>query len=184
MKKKTEQLTIEEPRVDNAAIKAALNSYKNFKTSCNRDDYMLVVDYTLPSNEKRMHVYDLKNKNIVKSYICAHGERSSDRDNLAMAVEFSNREGSHMSSLGAMVTDNVYRGQHGYSLRLNGLEKCNDNVRRRGIVIHGAFYCEEKYVNDNKRAGQSHGCPALDLQLCNEVIQNYKGGCFYYAYYK
>lgn len=90
-----------------------------------------------------------------------------------------------MSSLGAMVTDDVYRGKHGFSMRLNGLEPGkNDKVRRRCIVIHGAEYCTDEYIKNNKRAGQSYGCPAVSSELSNEITQNYKAGCFYYAYYK
>jgi len=168
----------------NKAVKCALDAYKNFKDSCKRDDNLIVVDYTQPSFKKRLHVVDIKNKVVVSSHHVAHGEGSSDPHNLAYAVKFSDRNESHMSSLGAMVTDDTYFGKHGYSLRLNGLEKSNSNVRRRCIVIHSAQYVTNAYILKNERAGQSWGCPAVDPAISNALIQNNKGGVFFFAYYE
>ena len=168
----------------NKAVKCALDAYKNFKGLCKRSDNLIVVDYTQPSFKKRLHVVDIKSKEVLRSYHVAHGEGSSDPHNTAYAIRFSDRNESHMSSLGAMVTDDTYFGKHGYSMRLNGLESSNSSVRRRCIVVHSALYVTEAYILKKGRAGQSWGCPAVDPAISNALIQENKGGVFFFAYYE
>lgn len=176
-----------EPNLESAdkAIKKAQTEYKKYKDKCKRDDVMVVVDYTQPSYKQRLFVVDVASSAIFNSHHCAHGVNSSDPRNKANSINFSNEVGSHMSSLGAMVTNETYRGKHGRSLRLEGLEKGkNDNVRRRAIVIHAATYCTDGYILSQGRAGQSHGCPAVDETIADKLIEQVRGGVFYYSYYK
>lgn len=166
------------------AIKKALSSYAEHKDMCKRDDRMIVVDYSAPSYQKRLHVVDLESKEVISSHHCAHGVGSSG-SNPAYAVKFSDDNMSKMTSLGAMVTAETYHGHHGYSLRLDGLEtNVNGQVRRRYIVIHSASYVTDKYILASNRAGQSWGCPALDPAISKKLIQESKEGVFFYAYYK
>ena len=58
-----------------------------------------------------------------------------------MPQDFPTDLTSKQSSLGFYVTKNTYRGEHGLSLRVEGLEPgFNDKAYRRAIVIHGANY--------------------------------------------
>lgn len=178
------KLIVNEEARDNAVTKA-LTEYKKHVSKCKRDDLMIVIDYTEPSFRKRLHIVTLKDGKTLRSHHVAHGEGSSDPECRAYSNSFSNTPNSHKSSLGAMVTSNTYRGKHGYSLRLDGLEKGkNDNVRSRAIVMHSAGYCRDGYILTKGRCGQSWGCPAIDPAISNEVIGMVKGGCFLYAYYK
>jgi hypothetical protein len=110
----------------------------------------------------------------------AHGEGSGDLE----AVSFSNQPGSRRSSLGLFRTEDIYRGRHGASLRLEGLEPgINDNAMDRALVIHGAAYVNSRVVEAFGRLGRSWGCPALDRRVTGAIINRIKGGSAVFAYY-
>ncbi len=114
----------------------------------------LDVDFSLPSNEKRMCVKD-GNTNLYCTWV-AHGRNSGG----LYADRFSNKNGSGESSLGKMRIGESYYGKHGLSYRLIGLETgVNNNVYSRDIVIHSADYIGYGHT------GRSLGClavPTLD----------------------
>src|SRR5690606_18825032 len=75
------------------------------------------------------------------------------------------------SSLGFYVTNETYQGKHGLSLKLDGFDKdINHLARARAIVVHGADYVSEKFINQHGRLGRSHGCPAVPAELNKIVI--------------
>ena len=86
-----------------------------------------------------------------------------------------------MSSPGFFRTAETYQGKHGYSLKLDGLEEgINNHARDRLIVIHGADYVSEAFIDEHGRIGRSWGCPALPPHLTEEVINLIKeGSCLY-----
>lgn len=128
---------------------------------------LTVIDFSLPSNEKRMWIIDVADGKILHHGYVSHGRNSGD----LLAQKFSNVNSSYMSSLGFYLTGETYQGKHGYSLRLDGLEKgINDNARERAIVIHGADYAKEDFIKQTGRLGRSLGCPALPRELANQVI--------------
>jgi hypothetical protein len=56
----------------------------------------------------------------------------------------------------------------------------NDIAEERGIVLHGASYVSESFIQQNGRLGRSQGCPAVMPALCEPIIQAIKGGsCFF-----
>ena len=141
---------------------------------------LTVIDYSLPSSEKRLWVIDLAQKRILFHELVAHGEGSGDD----YASEFSNEPGSRQTSLGIFRTEDVYLGGNGYSLRLAGLEPgVNDLARERRIVMHGAGYVSDRAVNALGRLGRSWGCPALSYGASRRVIDVIKDGSAVFAYY-
>jgi hypothetical protein len=95
---------------------------------------LTIIDYTRPSTEQRLWVVDVGTHEVLTAEYVAHGERSGG----LWATRFSNRDGTHQSSLGTFITATTYVGVRGLSLRLRGLEPgINDNAWSRGIVIHG-----------------------------------------------
>ena len=103
-------------------------------------------------------------------------------DNLANA--FSNTPESHQSSIGLFVTAETYIGKHGYSLRLDGLDRgFNDRARERAIVVHGASYVSPAFVKAQGRLGRSWGCPAVSAAVARPLIDAIKGGNLLFAYY-
>ena len=140
-----------------------------------------IIDYSLPSNQKRLWIIDMENGNILHHDLVSHGRNSGD----LMANSFSNVDSSNMSSLGFYLTGETYFGKHGYSLRLDGLEKgFNSNARTRAIVIHGAEYVDEEFVSIYGRLGRSLGCPALPNDSASEVIDMIKENSCVFIYGK
>jgi hypothetical protein len=140
---------------------------------------LTIIDFSLPSTERRLWIIDLSEKTILLNSVVAHGRNSGG----LMASKFSNRPESFQSSLGFYKTGETYIGKHGYSLRLDGLEKgVNDQARNRAIVIHGADYANEAFAKTNGRLGRSLGCPALPSELSSEVIDLIKDGSLLFIF--
>jgi hypothetical protein len=141
---------------------------------------LTVIDYSLPSHQRRLWVLDLERAEVVAHELVAHGRGSGD----AWARRFSNRPGSLQSSLGTFVTGSVYHGKHGLALRLRGLDPgVNDRAEARAIVMHGASYVSQAMIARLGRLGRSQGCPALSPTAAARVIPLIRGGTVLYAYH-
>lgn len=143
------------------------------------DSLLCVVDFTQPSYQKRLYIYNIKRNKLLYQTWVAHGKNSG----MVLPSEFSNKRYSNKSSLGFYATANTYNGKHGLSLRLIGLEKgINDNALERAVVIHSAPYVSQKYIDRYGRIGRSFGCPALPLENYEEIINLIKEGCCFFIY--
>ena len=141
---------------------------------------LTVIDYSKPSSEERLWVFDFKTGELLYEELVAHGQGTGAN----MATKFSNDNESHQTSLGLFVTDTTYVGKNGYSLRLDGLDRgYNDRARERAIVMHGAPYVSDAFVKANGRLGRSWGCPAVSDAVARELIDRVKGGNLVFAYY-
>jgi hypothetical protein len=142
---------------------------------------LTVIDYTLPSRERRLWVLDLAGGRVLAHELVSHGRATGDD----LARWFSNRPGSLQSSLGTFLTGSVYHGKHGLSLRLRGLDPgVNDRAEARAIVIHGAPYVSAEAVARLGRLGRSQGCPALSPAAAARVIQLIRDGTIVFAYFR
>lgn len=144
-----------------------------------KSQYIAIIDYSLPSDIKRLIILDLATGAVTKHYV-AHGRGSGVR----IASKFSNIDGSKMSSLGFYLGGSTYFGSHGESLNLYGLEKSNDQAAARDIVIHAADYVSQDYVDASGRLGRSWGCPAVSADIIGKMISLFKDGGLIYAYQK
>lgn len=143
-------------------------------------DLLTVIDYSLPSTQPRMWVFDLTAQRLLFNELVAHGRNSGDNE----TTRFSNEPGSHQSSLGLFVTAEPYVGRNGYSLKLRGLEPgVNDRALERAIVVHGAPYVSGDTAKKLGRLGRSWGCPAVALNVARRLIDFIKGGSTVFAYY-
>ncbi|QJQ97169.1 murein L,D-transpeptidase catalytic domain family protein [Halomonas sp. PA5] len=141
---------------------------------------LTVIDYSLPSNEPRLWVFDLEAQALMFEELVSHGRGSGD----AEATLFSNIPESYQSSLGLFRTMNSYYGRNGYSLRLEGLESgINDLAYQRAIVIHGADYVSESFIEQTGRLGRSHGCPAVRQEITYPLIDSIKEDQYLFVYY-
>jgi L,D-transpeptidase catalytic domain len=145
-----------------------------------RRNLLAVIDYSLPSSEPRLFVFDLLARKLLFRELVAHGKNTGgDR-----ASYFSNDSGSLASSLGLYVTADTYVGHNGYSLRLRGLEAgINDMAWDRAIVMHGASYVSREAVKVLGRLGRSWGCPAVRAEIADKIIDTLRGGSAIFAYY-
>lgn len=138
-----------------------------------------IIDFTLPSTQKRLFILDLYNGRLLFNTLVAHGRNSGK----LVANRFSNRCNSFMSSLGFYLTGEPFIGQHGYSLRLEGKEKgWNDNVLRRAIIMHPAGYVSEEHIRQWGYLGRSEGCPAIPEELDRPIIDVIQGGSCLFVY--
>lgn len=140
---------------------------------------LAVIDYSLPSSQKRLWLFDLESDRLLHHEHVTHGQGSGD----LLPTQFSNTEGSFRTSLGLFRTGETYTGANGYSLRLDGLDAgFNDAARQRAIVIHGAWYAEPALIARQGRLGRSQGCPALRPAIATEIIDLLKHRQWLFAY--
>ena len=140
---------------------------------------LAIIDYTLPSRQQRLWVVDLEAQKLLFEEHVAHGQKSGHD----IPTAFSDRNGSHQTSLGLFYTDATYHGGNGYSLKLHGLSNgFNESAMRRLIVMHGAAYVDPRAAVRMGRLGRSWGCPAVRVEIAKPMIDALKGGNFIYSH--
>lgn len=142
-------------------------------------NFITIIDFSKPSSEKRLFVINTTTGDVIFKTLVAHGRNSGKE----MANNFSNAASSFASSLGFYITSDVYNGKHGVSLRLNGCEKgFNDNAYKRAVVMHGADYVSDSFIQQNGFLGRSYGCPAVPNNLSKKIIDVIKDGSCLFIY--
>lgn len=140
---------------------------------------LTIIDFNRSSRLKRLWVIDVRRAQVLHHSLVAHGKNTGEE----FAQAFSNRLGSEMSSLGFYVTTHTYSGKHGLSLRLQGVDPSyNTNANSRAVVVHGANYVCEEFVQQHGRLGRSQGCPALPMKESSSIIRTIKDGTVIYAH--
>ena len=138
-----------------------------------RAGLLAVADMDLPNTTERLWVIDLKNAQVLHRSLVAHGEGSGH----LRANRFSNEEKSACTSLGFYRTGATYDGIHGYSRRIEGLDKGqNGNAFDRYVVLHAADYASRKYLAAHGHLGYSRGCPALPPEQYKAIIGTLRVG--------
>ena len=145
---------------------------------------LTVIDYALPSSQRRLWVLDPRSLTVLFHEFVAHGRGSAPELDPDRAVHFGNELGSFRSSLGTFLTGEAYLGEHGISLRLEGLDPgVNDRAFERAIVIHPADYVSEVFrLRTGGRLGRSWGCPALDPAVAPAIIDRIQAGSVLFAH--
>ncbi|MHC1728384.1 MAG: murein L,D-transpeptidase catalytic domain family protein [Syntrophobacteraceae bacterium] len=164
---------------NNDAFSNVLTHLRTYRRAIRNKRYLAIIDYSKPSNVKRMYLIDIKTGRVEK-FLVSHGKKSG----WVYATTFSNRPESYQSCRGFFVTGRKYSGKHGIALQLHGLDKgVNDNALRRGIVMHGSNYVSMRSVMLNGgRLGRSLGCPAIPVEVAESVINRLKGGSLVYIH--
>ncbi|MDP3559437.1 MAG: murein L,D-transpeptidase catalytic domain family protein [Legionellaceae bacterium] len=171
----------EAPTLNVEVIHKVLSTLKcSEKNNVAHNNILTVIDYSLPSSEKRLWVFDLQNQKLLFNTYVSHGIKSGT----LLSTSFSNVYDSKASSIGVYTAADTYYGRDGLSLRLNGLERgFNDNAFNRYVVMHGGWYVNEDFIKKYGRAGRSWGCPAVPLNLTASIINTIKGQSLFVVYY-
>jgi len=163
-------LHLKEAGLSLPVFEKALTGFYNLKQSghiSTGKQILTIADFDQLSTKKRLYIIDLNKKELLVNTWVAHGQNSGTDE----ATNFSNVNNSFSSSLGFYVTGEVYRGIHGKSLKLDGMDEgFNSNARSRSIVVHGAPYVSDGTIKALGRLGRSQGCPAVAPELADKVI--------------
>ena len=160
----------------------AVTGYFNLKAlgQLSEKQLLTVIDFEKSSNQKRFCVIDLGSNKVLFNSLVELGRNTGNE----FAKYFSNTNQSFMSSLGFYVTDDLYFGKHGLSLKLRGMDdNFNSNAMERAVVMHGADYVSEEFIRRNGRLGRSLGCPALPNDLNPKVVEAIKNGTCLFIHY-
>lgn len=98
---------------------------------------LTIVDYTQPSNQRRMFVFDLEKMQVLHNTWTAHGGKGSGADGWGANPEFSNQLGSGKSSDGFILAKTAsYGARFGDNVILQGIDDNNSNLQSRAVVLH------------------------------------------------
>ncbi|MCW8408307.1 murein L,D-transpeptidase catalytic domain family protein [Legionella sp. PATHC035] len=174
-------LAHEAPHLNPLVINKVLTSLKcAIEYNVDHNNILTIIDYSLPSNEKRLWVFDLSAKKLLFHTYVSHGIKSGT----LLTNYFSNKFNSKASSIGVYQTQQAYYGRDGLSLRLDGLDRnFNDNASGRSVVMHSGWYVEERFIKRYGRPGRSWGCPALPLENSQAIINTIKDKSLLVVYY-
>jgi hypothetical protein len=137
---------------------------------------LTIVDYTKPSSQPRLWVFDLKRKKLVLKTVVAHGVGSGRG---LYVNNLSNTTDSYTSSIGVMLTGAPYIGYYGYSLDLYGLEPgFNDKAYERRIVMHSW-----PPLKKDQTIGRSNGCLVVSPAISENLINRIKDGTIIVSYF-
>lgn len=154
--------------------------YLASKNKLNNTDVLTIADYSQSSSNKRLYVIDITNMQLLFNTYVSHGKNSGNE----FANSFSNEKDSNKSSIGFLITGEVYFGNYGTALRLDGVENgINDNVRSRDIVFHGSNYVNEQRIAERGTIARSLGCPAVPKSDHLAIINSIKEGSCFFIYH-
>ncbi|MCB0790527.1 MAG: murein L,D-transpeptidase catalytic domain family protein [Flavobacteriales bacterium] len=141
---------------------------------------LAIADMSRPSTEPRLTVIDLGSGKVLLRTWVAHGQATGEM----MAEHFSDREGSHQTSLGLYrVGPEIISPKHGPALLLHGLDRgINGHALEREIIMHGADYVSQAFINANGRLGRSWGCPAVPEEEMPRLIRLLADGGLLYVH--
>lgn len=128
------------------------------------EDYCILIDMSLHSGVNRFFLWDFKKDTITNRFLVGHGccdnpwsaQYSKDKP------KFSNKDGSHCSSLGKYKIGQRASSDWGVHVKyvLHGLDSSNSNALARYIVFHSWEVVSDEEVYP---AGtpEGWGCPTI-----------------------
>jgi len=175
-------MKLEKQGLDAKAFEYAWRGYYNLlkKGLIRKRTVLSICDFSQSCCSKRMYVIDVQHRKLLFRTYVAHGQNSGEE----YATTFSNEPDSYKSSLGFYVTNKVYYGRNGLSLRLSGVDSgYNDLALKRNIVLHGSSYVGDKYMQNFGTLGTSLGCPALPSAISGRIIRAVRDGSCLFIYH-
>lgn len=164
-------------RPDDSAFDDRCYAASELKLSLKRT--FAIIDYTKPSNERRMYLVD-RQTGAISTMAAAHGRYEAGflnrtlalrENNVKWARYFSNIPGSNAPSSGFFFAGQDYEGKFGRSLALHGIEPgINDYACERAVVIH-----KHLLVSKNNAYVMSSGCPMISGSYLDHVVNILRG---------
>ena len=163
LEKKNKIKEINEKTLVNAKSKAS-EALDFCRANNMNTDFCILIDMSIHSGLKRMILWDFNQEKVEASFLVSHGcgDAPWGFDLTKENPSFSNKDGSHCSSLGKYKI-----GERGYSnwgvntkYLMHGLEASNRNALKRTIVFHSweAVPDDEVYPSGTP---EGWGCPAI-----------------------
>lgn len=151
----------------------ALDSAKSLKKWLQNNGYstslIFLADMKLPMDVKRFYVIHLDSNKILQSFLVAHGSGLGSNND---SVVFSNAPGSLCTSFGKYILGKELYGEYGKGYWMDGLEKTNNNARKRFIVFH--YYLLQTTQEHAEHNYFSFGCPMIaksSFDFCDNLIK-------------
>lgn len=157
-----------------------IKSYLKKNSKYNKDVFFL-LDMRIPSNKNRFFVFDTKKNQVTDLGLVAHGSGSGSATG---ELQFSNTDGSLMTSLGKYYIGNSYNGTFGKAYRMYGLDATNSNAFLRNIVLHS--HKRMPYEEQISPIILSWGCPMLNEKFylrIQDVLDKSDKNVLLYIYY-
>lgn len=146
--------------------------------------YVILVDFSKPSGENRLKIYDCKSHYIIYSSVVQHGNGGGSTKEKPV---FSNRIGSNCSSLGLykITSFGKMKSFPVDCFRLKGLSSTNSNAEKRGIVIHPTLSSSLPFkMHYLPLTDENHGCFGVSFETMNVIRELYSKGTIYlYAFH-
>ncbi|MFN3755634.1 MAG: murein L,D-transpeptidase catalytic domain-containing protein [Flavobacterium sp.] len=150
--------------------------HQEAKTFCERNGMnqklYFLVDMSIHSGKNRFFVMDLNDQKVIEQGLVTHGacDVYESNSNKHKIPKFSNRDGSHCSSLGKYKIGKREYSSWGINVKywLHGLETSNSNAEKRVVVLHswGAVQDFEIYP---LYSPLSWGCPAVSNDFMHRL---------------
>jgi hypothetical protein len=148
------------------------------------ENYMLFVDYSIPSGTPRLFVWDFQRKKIVASTYVMHGPGKGSTDKRPV---FSNEPGSECSALGRFLVTKEHGATLKRSFRLKGMDGDNKTAYSRVLMIHGSTFWDGhvwmRYIPLHRASCQ--GCVTVTSRgmdyIC-ELVNNEKVPLLLWSY--
>lgn len=143
--KKNSQGQLECPFVSKEAFMMAMAGREKVLAqhggSLPKKNQITIVDYTRPSNERRMFVIDLEKNLVLHNTWTANGVGNDDgkgEDGIGGSPQMSNAPGSLRSSDGFIIATSASHGSRfGNNVLLKGIDSNNSNMAARAVIVHG-----------------------------------------------
>lgn len=151
-------------------------------------DFCILADMSLHSGVKRFFVWDFKQNKIAKSYLVGHGCGKSiwSMDFTKDSPDFSNVDGSHLSSLGKYKIGERGHSEWGINVKylMHGLEESNSNALKRFIVFHSWEKMSDEEVFP-KGSPEGWGCPTVSdaaMREMDEILKRSEKPVLFWMY--
>ncbi|MDH6253034.1 hypothetical protein M2347_002761 [Chryseobacterium sp. H1D6B] len=168
-----ETVKVEKPSVDlkktNTKAEEALSFCRQNKFNT---EFCVLIDMSIHSGLNRFFIFNFKQKKITQQYLVGHGCGNNiwSMDQSKDSPDFSNEDGSHLSSLGKYKIGGRGHSEWGINIKylMHGLEKTNNNALKRTIVFHSwnKMNNDEVYPNGSP---EGWGCPTVSNDAMKKI---------------